>query len=140
MRSKLSATQRLIMEQLIAGPKTVKEITEALGCPDNSIRGALASLKEVHECVHVKDYVKGSYRVKCALFAAGKGEDIKYPYAERDTTSLVAKKVKDEIHAQAQELKRKKAIAQLEMKQHLQKQNTPFGWLLENANGNDARG
>lgn len=140
MRSKLSATQRLIMDQLISGPKTVKELSEALDCPDNSIRGALASLKEVHECVHVKDYVGGNSRVKRALFSAGHGQDAKYPYAERDLTSLVAKRVKDEMHAQAQELKRKKAIAHLEMKQHLQKQNTPFGWLLENANGNDARG
>lgn len=136
----LSDLQTRIMEQLIAGPKTIRELVEVIGAQDNSVRGALEALKESRGCVHVKDYVQGAYRVRCARYAAGQGRDAPYPYSSRDLSSVVAKRVKDELQAQAVELKKKKAQAEQSTQALLKKQNTPFGWLLENANGNDARG
>lgn len=135
MSRKLNPLQTTIMALLTKSPHTIHQLMDATGAPDGKIRNALFTLKESYGCVHITGYTAVNKQYRRALYAAGPGEDAPYPYHSRDPHIVLAQRVKDELRAQAVELQKKKEAAAQEAKALLCKQNTPFGWLLENANG-----
>lgn len=130
--------QKDVMAQLIMGSSTSFEIADALDREDSSVKHALYALRDIHKCAHIAEYRSVKRHIQAAVWAAGAGEDATYPRVKRDKPVL--ERLKKEEHAEKQEAQKKRMMAQDYVKQHLQKQHTPFGWLLENAHGNDARG
>ena len=127
----LTDIQNAVLAKLIEKPYTSFEISDMLGLNDKSVKTALYALRDVHETAHIREYRPSARRQPMAVWAAGKGKDAKYAKAARP------KKV-----APPPDLDRSKlrVSEQMYINKHLQKQPTPFGWLLENAHGNDARG
>jgi hypothetical protein len=135
----MTPLQQRVMDQITEGPKTVTQISEALGSPDNSVCSILYKFRDEYECAHVCGHVNSPHK-RANLWVAGKGESKVYPNKKTKKLEPALSLAKTEARGELRELSKKKAEVHAYIAKHLQKQNTQFGWLLENAHGNDARG
>jgi len=119
-----------IVEQLQLGPKTALQLVSAIGKPEKTVRHSLYILKHDRNCIaQLTELKEKGKRGQPVWFVSENDPDRPKPVKIKPGPKPVGK----ELEAEKRELKQKKSAADEYIKKHLERSNTIFGWLAENA-------
>lgn len=126
-----------IFKTIQESPKTAMQIIEETGIIDHTVRLALDTMHKIRGCVRPIGEVP-VYRSKPQkIWAIGEDpETAKYRQQQLKVIKsgeTIKETLDKSIRVERAEICKKREAARKNIELHLKKQNTKFGWLLENA-------